>query len=227
MRLTVGPLSPSVYWRRRALVLGVLVLIVLGIVYAVGGGPSAGTGPHLSSTASGSPTAAPTGTDSPTPTAFTLPVSSVTGRSPTGTGSVMGSNCMDSEIQLTAASSPATVRVGEAVIFTLKVKNISGRTCNRNTGSIPQELRLVQGDVVVWSSDDCASGTPYDFEQPFTPDFEKVFDITWDGLRSRDESGAKTCAAPGTRPVGGAYELVARLGTLFSTPTPVTLRSGS
>ena len=34
MRLTVGPLPPAVYWRRRALVLGVALLVVFLIVQA-------------------------------------------------------------------------------------------------------------------------------------------------------------------------------------------------
>ena len=34
MRLTVGPLPPAVYWRRRSLVLGVALLVVFLIVQA-------------------------------------------------------------------------------------------------------------------------------------------------------------------------------------------------
>jgi hypothetical protein len=37
MRSTVGPLPPAVYWRRRALVLGVLLLIVIALFVSCGG----------------------------------------------------------------------------------------------------------------------------------------------------------------------------------------------
>jgi hypothetical protein len=218
MRLTVGPLPPSVYWRRRAVVLGVLALITVGIVYAVNG-PDAGADPR-NATGSQEPTT-PAPTVTPTPTAFTLPVATVTGV-PTQTGTqVAGTACLDSEIQLTASASPQPIRVNDRATFTLRIKNISNRTCVRNTGSIPQELRLLRGDEIVWSSDDCTSGSAYNYDQTFTPGFEKVFTITWDGYASR----GVPCGT--TRPAGGDYHLIARLGTLYSERVPVTIRSGS
>ena len=36
MNLTVGPLPPAVYWRRRAVVVGVLLVLVLLVTYACG-----------------------------------------------------------------------------------------------------------------------------------------------------------------------------------------------
>jgi hypothetical protein len=229
MRLTVGPLPPSVYWRRRALVLGVVGLIVLGIVYAASAKPNPGTGPNLSSSHSSTP--AGTSTVSPTPTAFTLPVSTITagpfvsspGSVPPGTGP-----CADGEILLTAEGSPENPQVGAPVSLTLTIKNISTRACIRNTGSIPQELRLRNADgVIVWSSDDCSGDGGYDYSQPFTPGFEKSYTITWDGYRSRDNYGTKTCVGPRVRPGPGSYQIIARLGTLYSAPATLTIQSGS
>jgi len=37
MNLTVGPLAPAVYWRRRAFVAGALLVVVLLLVYSCGG----------------------------------------------------------------------------------------------------------------------------------------------------------------------------------------------
>ena len=42
MNLTVGPLPPAVYWRRRALVAGVLVLLILVVAYSCGGSSGSG-----------------------------------------------------------------------------------------------------------------------------------------------------------------------------------------
>ncbi|MFI6332320.1 hypothetical protein ACIBBG_28920 [Micromonospora chersina] len=59
MRLTVGPLSPTVYWRRRAVVLGAVLLFVIVLLYSCSGnkdtGGSAG-GVSPSSTAAPGPT---------------------------------------------------------------------------------------------------------------------------------------------------------------------------
>jgi hypothetical protein len=65
MRLTVGPLPPAVYWRRRAVVLGGLLLIVI-VTYSACSGSGSGSGrktaasPSATPPATGSPAADPT-----------------------------------------------------------------------------------------------------------------------------------------------------------------------
>src|SRR5688572_15525899 len=163
MRLTVGPLPASVYWRRRLLVLGMVALAVVVIVYSCGGDPSAGTNAPPGPTATKSVSASASSIPSPTPTPFTLP-----GNSPTV---VTTGDCTDAEIELTATPNPADPRVGQIATFTLKIKNISSRTCSRNIGSIPQELQLRHDAVVIWSSDDChpPGYNDYDYPEQFTP----------------------------------------------------------
>ena len=73
------------------------------------------------------------------------------------------------------------------------------RTCVRNIGSIPQELRLLDGSgALVWSSDDCPNPehTPYDADRPFTPGMELPFPIEWPGYRTRTTAGTVTCTRP-------------------------------
>lgn len=238
MRLTVGPLPAAVYWRRRLLVLGVLVLAVLVIVYSCTGGPGAGNqaGPGPSGTASATTTPAdsststpsasatstptPTPTGTPTPTAFTLPV---TNPDPTGP-------CIDEEIELTATASRTTLTLGEGANFILQIKNVSTRSCVRDIGSIPQELQLWLGETIAWSSDDCRDaqvlGPDYNFDHTFAPGSERSFEIYWNGYRSRTGTDAKDCTASDQmKPDAGTYELIARLGTKHSTPTTVAIRS--
>ena len=68
MRLTVGPLSPSVYWRRRAVVLGVVLVVFAVIAYSCSGdddpakNPTANT-PSTVATLSGYDLPVPPGTD--------------------------------------------------------------------------------------------------------------------------------------------------------------------
>jgi len=247
MRLTVGPLPPAVYWRRRALVLGVLVLIGFLVAYYVTGsknvGPAGPLGNQSLATATAThpstqttttpPTVSPTQTSTGTPTATSTPTETATGggTSPeTSTAAVppVSGPCTDAEIQLTATASPTDVVVGQGAKFTLVAKNVSQRTCNRNIGSIPQELQLRQGDTVVWSSDACSGAYLYDFDQVFTPGYTKAFPIDWNGYRNQGGSAMQPCLAiPANLPAPGRYELVARLGGLFSAPVPVTIHSGA
>lgn len=230
MRLTVGPLPAAVYWRRRLLVLGVLVLIVVGIIYACTGGsdadqelsPDAASQTDTPSStepseppAEPSPTPTPSPTPSPTPTAFTLPVSVPTGP------------CTDDEIELTASAAQATLVVGQGTTFSLTIKNISNRSCIRDIGSIPQELQLRGADgTIAWSSDDCRDAEDYHFETMLAPGEEKRFDIYWNGYRSRTGTDTVECTpSDNTKPHIETHSLVARLGTKLSEPVPVSIRS--
>jgi len=233
MRLTIGPLPPAVYWRRRLVVLGAVVLMAMIIVYAFTGGPGAGSsaapGPTSTAdatatgtvepTATATPTAAatttPSASPSPTPSAFSLPVADATGP------------CTDAEIQLTASADPSSLTVGQPATFGLTIKNISNRTCTRNIGSAPQSLELKYGDTLVWSSDDC-SNSSYDFDQQFTPGMEKSFSLNWNGYATRGGVGSVECTPyEALKLVAGTYQLVARLGTEYSDPVQIVVRSNA
>ncbi len=247
MRLTVGPLPPAVYWRRRALVLGVLVLVGFLIAYYLTGTRGANPAGPLGnqSLVTGTATRPPTQTttEPPAQTATSTPTATSTATvSPTGTaigGGIapetttapappVSGPCTDTEIELTAVAAPADVVVGQGAKFTLVAKNVSQRTCNRNIGSIPQELQLRLGDTVVWSSDACSGAYLYDFDQVFTPGYTKSFPIDWNGYRNQGGSAMQPCLAiPANLPAPGQYDLVARLGGLFSAPVRVTIHSGA
>jgi hypothetical protein len=223
MPLTVGPLPAAVYWRRRLLVLGVLLLVILGIVYActtgAGAGNQADPGPTVTGTpdptgsadATATPAPTPSPTASPTPTAFTLPVTDATGP------------CTDAEIELVAGASPSNPTVGVGADFSLRIKNISNRTCVRDIGGAMQELQLLQGDLIVWSSDDCGANQDH-FDETFTPGHERTFTRRWDGYVTRSGAGETLCGS-GVKPNAGNYELVARLGNQTSAPLAVDVNS--
>ena len=216
MRLTVGPLPAAVYWRRRAVVLVGLAIAVLIVSYACGG-PSSSGAQNTAATNSADPTTTssepphpfvPTSspTPSPTPTAFSLVTSAASGP------------CTDDEIELTATADTATVEAGKAVKVTLKIKNISDRTCTRDVGATPQELRLQDTSGIVWSSDDCpGSGSAGSDIRSYPPGKQDTFTVTWNGLRSRSGTGAPLCTGA-VSPQVGVYDLVARLDKKFSSP---------
>nr|QZS07507.1 hypothetical protein [Micromonospora endolithica] len=86
MRLTVGPLPPTVYWRRRAVVLGAGLLLLIVLLYSC-------TGPERDN---GAPTggASPSNTAAPGPTGSLLTPQSAS-PSPTGGDSGSGSGTGD------------------------------------------------------------------------------------------------------------------------------------
>ncbi|WP_433283648.1 hypothetical protein [Micromonospora sp. CA-244673] len=249
MRMTVGPLPPAVYWRRRAVVFGAGLLFLIVLLYSCTGtdrndNPSGKSGGN----AGGSPSAAapgPTGSlltprsTSPSPTPGDSGGGSGTSDGGgTGTDNGGGQNgggtndggapvnpvvdegtCADSELQVTPVALPASAQRGTVVTLRLKVKNISERTCTRDVGADLQELYIKAGAAKVWSSDTCGTGKGSD-PQSFTPDFERSYELGWNG---RDVSRCANGVAAGPYAPIGTYQLFARVGTKLSEPVKLTI----
>jgi hypothetical protein len=221
MNLTVGPLPPAVYWRRRALVAGVLVLLILVIAYSCGGSSGSGATGQRSSTntpATSSPTptqselrpqvgAPPSGDPSPSVTATTAAAP------PAGPVDPATELCADTDLLLT----PAIVRLANGSYkTTLKIRNTSTRNCKRDVGSKPQELHVLQNGQTVWSSDSCQSGQGESNVATLSAGIEYAYDVIWDGT-----SGAK-CTGGNPLPPG-TYQVVAKLDTKVSAPVSFTI----
>lgn len=253
MRTTVGPLPSAVYWRRRAIVLGAVLLGVIVLFVSCSGGdddkngaasptPSAAT-----PTVSSSPTEEPSFTDvppgatnpsRPAPSdlessgAGSGPSGSSTGSSAgagsstgtgTGTGTGVsaadGSTCASSEIFITAIPAATTVKRGTTTQITLKVKNVSARTCTRDVGADLQELYIESGADKIWSSDTCSNAHGSDV-QSFTANGEREYNRSWNGMQDSTCNGE---AAAGGAPSPGQYQIRARLGDLVSDPVTITI----
>src|SRR5437763_476313 len=202
MNLTVGPLPPAVYWRRRAIVGAALLLVVLLIAYSCGGSSGSGApSRRTGATAAAAPTttlsefrpqtASPSpGVSTPAPATPTTP----TPEPPATTTTTPGSDtCTDAEIQLTP-SVQHIIGGSSAYELTLKIKNVSDRTCRRDIGSNPQELHIVSDGQTVWSSDSCQAGAGQNNVATFGPGIEDTFHVAWDG------SGGPGCSNP-TKPL--------------------------
>ncbi|MGK5743202.1 hypothetical protein [Micromonospora sp. URMC 103] len=242
MRLTVGPLPPAVYWRRRAVVLGAGLLFLIVLLYSCTGSgndgdnrPQAGSSP--TSTGSPSPTASiltPT-TGSPPPEASggastdaggdagatASPPASPTERAPLApaAGVADDGSCTDAEIKVTPVAQPASVQSGAAVDLQLKIKNTSDRTCSRDVGADHQEIFVKSGAEKVWSSDTCGTAKGSDV-QSFTPNFERMYEVTWNG---QDASRCANGVANGPAVAPGTYQVFARVGTKISDPAKLTV----
>ncbi|WP_026270724.1 hypothetical protein [Salinispora pacifica] len=229
MRLTVGPLPPAVYWRRRAVVLGAVFLFLVVVFYsswgnsdesanknASGQGQSSGDSPAASEPPVG-PADPPddsgdAGGEEPPNSESSEP--SEAADPPPAPPSIDDGACTDADISVTAVAQPASVGKGDAVDLQLKIKNVSDRTCSRDVGADKQELFLKSGAATIWSSDSCGTGEGSDV-QSFTPNFERSYRITWNG---NDDSRCQGGVATGPEAPPGTYQVFARVGTKHSEP---------
>jgi len=220
MNLTVGPLPPAVYWRRRVLVLGAVLALVLLLVAMCGGSGH-------SNPAAVNPAATTTSTrPSPTPTTSVQPpiVGEPGGASSSASppaaapssATARSDICSDAEIQLTPSIQKIT---GGTYPYQLQldIKNISNRTCKRDDGANPQEMHIVNAaGQTVWSSDYCQSN-PGSNMASFDPNIVASFKLPWDGY-----AYGPNCAK-GAKLGDGAYQLVAKLDTKVSAPVAFTI----
>jgi hypothetical protein len=222
MKLTVGPLPAGVYWRRRAIVGGVVIVAAL-VLWASCGGSDDPASKRTSSPASGDPQTSATAEPSATiqvPTtggAATSPVP--TAASPTATPAQPTPTvpaCADADLSLVATPEQTVQFRGAHLRFTLKIKNTSTHDCARDIGADLQELYLQVGAVKMWSSDRCDAPKGSQVEV-LKPGIEVSFGIAWNG--KADNNG---CTNRETPPAG-KYELVGRLGTKFSEPVQIQL----
>ncbi|MEU7996593.1 hypothetical protein AB0B83_14830 [Micromonospora sp. NPDC049060] len=238
MRLTVGPLPPAVYWRRRAVVFGAGLLFLIVLLYsctgsdrnAKKGGDAQPTPGATSSGASPEPTGsvlAPQ-TGGPSPGAADGPDADDPSGEPVTTDSppvapvvpAAGDGaCTDAEITVTPVAQPASVVRGAVVDLQLKIKNRSERTCSRDVGASVQELFIKSGAEKIWSSDTCGTAQGSDV-QSFTPGFERSYQVGWNG---RDTTKCANGVAAGPNPPAGTYQVYARVGTKLSEPVKLTV----
>jgi hypothetical protein len=222
MKLTVGPLPAAVYWRRRAVVLAGVLIVVLLTVYACGTGPDpnpAGSNGKRSASPSAviypsedASSEAPPG-DGGDPS---VPADGVGSGSDSGSGSALGTDappCADADI--TIEPKPAHTEIPEAsrLRINLEITNTSDRACKRDIGADHQEVKVLKGNTRIWSSDDCQPRTGSQVEVLSPGETIQRFWVTWDGKTSKPK-------CEGTRTVvrEGSYQIVARLGKITSRP---------
>lgn len=219
MRLTVGPLPSAVYWRRRAFVLGAVLLVLFLVAQACMAASASpdgrGGGDAGQTTTSPSPTASATPT---TPLPSVAPPSEPAG---TPVQTEEGDRCTDDEMLITAEAEQTSFPAGTSIQFTIRIQNDSGRTCVRDVGPDQRELylRRSNGAGRLWSSRACTDLAGQDVRE-LPPTFASSHWIVWNGRASG--------LCEGTEPAGdllepGEYELVARLGTAYSEPVAITL----
>lgn len=211
-----GPQPPGVYWFRRVLVLLVLLVLLLGVRWLLGG-RSGGT-PVASPTQSSSPSVSPSSTPTSTrSTATSTPTSAATTSASARPTSTATPACTKSQIAVTASTDAASYPVGSTPHLRMKIQNTSTTACTRDIGAAQNELVITSGTVRVWSSDDCnPGGTPQ--VVTMAPGQSYSVAVTWLGRLSQ-----KGC--PANQPIAskGTYKLTGRNGDVTSAPAVFAL----
>lgn len=194
----VGPLPASTYWRRRAVLLGVLVILLLVLKSCVGGGDSPKT------------TASTKSTPSPTVTVTHGPTATPTGTASAGPTTAAGA-CRDSALKLQVTTDATTYAAGAMPRFTLIITNTSATACTRDLGSKVVSLHVVSGTARTWDSDDCTEGLDNKPTQLAPGKATQVVELQWSGKRSRPG-----CPTPREQAGAGTYQVSGTVGTLTS-----------
>jgi hypothetical protein len=214
LRHPVGPEKPVVYWRRRALVLGALLVVVLVVVLIVVGrgsgatsaapsaSASAGSGADASSAGSGSSRSA-----APKPSAS----ASASASKPAAAD---GSTCTKDQIVLTPVLDKSAYGPTEDPKIAMSIKNSGTNSCHLDLGSAQQVLTISSGQEQYWSSKDCQTGGT---NQDVTIKSGQTLTtpaIAWD----RTRSSTSTCdsSRPAVTAGGASYHLQVAVGNLES-----------
>ncbi|MCW2540298.1 MAG: hypothetical protein JWN95_2023 [Frankiales bacterium] len=217
----IGDLAPSVYWRRRIVLLAVLILAIVSVAVVVTNGAGGGNG--VPSAGSETSTGANTGASTtPTPTApattsaaASTPVSSpATPPTPTRTSTapVIPKACTAAALSIGAATNAKTYAIGAQPRLSLLVTNIGAVPCIEDLADPKIELRVFSGSARIWGSHDCLIQPGTSLQ---TLPVKKVIrrDIAWSGLSSQPG-----CVGVRQRVPAGTYQLTALLAGAPSKP---------
>ena len=122
-------------------------------------------------------------------------------------------NCSDDDITLVASIEPQPGVYGGTFLVSLNVGNASGRTCIRDLGPAPQEVRVLRDGAEIWSSDACGSTEGSD-ARAFAPGAAVRYTVQWSSYRVRPDA----CRVAAEPAAAGSYQVIARLGGKLSAP---------
>lgn len=228
----VGPASPVVYWRRRAAIAILALLLVAGVYSVIGALTSAaGDGTDADQAMvqtdaqidgrSGDPAAGggtdddagdgPRAGDSATPPAATGTSTTASSTSDaTAPPAAAAGACEPGSLAATVTTDDARYSPDAVPVLTLTVRNDSEAPCEVEVGSIAAELVVTSGSDRVWSSDDCEQQGASRVVS-IGPGDEDATTVQW-----RRERSAPGCADDLPAPRPGTYLVTGRLGEVTS-----------
>src|SRR3954447_17097627 len=204
----VGSQPPSVYWRRRLVVLGaivvllVLIAMTLKVISSGNSDPAGAQGTPQSSAAekSSGRTSLPRSTP-------TKRVTSSTSRARSRSSSTVPPppSCAPKDLAVSAVTGKSSYQVGDHPLLQLQVSNTGTGPCVQDLADKQVELKVYNGESRVWGSHDCRV-QPGTSPRTLAPNTPVRVAITWSGLSSRPG-----CAGTRQRVGAGTYTLYATL----------------
>ncbi|WP_344243874.1 hypothetical protein [Actinocorallia libanotica] len=194
------------YWRRRAIALGVVVLVVGGLAWACsgGGGEKAPAATKTSAAASPTPTVSDGGSGSGGPLAIPTVMVTVTQTATVAAPRRPGDACAPRDVVATLTPSAPEFAPGVQPTFTLTVVNTGKIDCTFDVGSRALVTRIKSGSDRIWNSAHCEDAAASSIQRlrrgvPHT----RV--LSWDRRRSD-----KGCDGPRTKALPGTYVIQAQ-----------------
>ncbi|GAA2126004.1 hypothetical protein [Glycomyces algeriensis] len=209
-----GSQPESVYWRRRAIVAGAVIVLVLLVVLgisALGGGDEE---PEAKGDAAPNEWVAPSQSSTLNrPYVRETPTAAEPSGSPSPTGPVVVP-CEPEDLMLQVVAAFDEVRSGSEVPVSVLVASGADATCTADLREVAVELTA--GADIVYSTAHCE--TPQGEEVELSDGAGQTVEFSVDGLASEAE-----CAGARRELPAGEYELRARLGEAVSAPTNLRL----
>jgi hypothetical protein len=215
----VGSQPPSVYWRRRLMVLGSIALLIVLLVVTVKIAASGGNGTPVgggAATPSKSPVVASTSVSSSPPVTPSSSASSPSGRV-SSSNSPAAVACVSKDLSVTAVVGKSSYQVGDQPLLELQVTNTGAQPCVQDLADKQIELKVYNGESRVWGSHDCQIQPGSDAKTLAVNRPVRVA-ITWSGLTSQPK-----CAGTRQRVGAGTYTLYAVLAGTTGRATQFTI----
>ncbi|WP_395309711.1 hypothetical protein V4U86_02435 [Mycobacterium sp. AMU20-3851] len=224
-------LPPEIYRRRRALAIGVAVLVIaivaaiVAVVVSNSGGSDNATADQTANTEGAAPPTPLPGEEPGVKTPVVPPADQAPPPTPTPTAAVTpppvlqeGDDCPDSTLAVKGITSAPDYVMGDQPKFTMVVTNIGLVSCKRDVGAAVLAAYVYSLDNQrLWSNLDCAPSNET-LVKEFAPGEQVTTEVTWTGMGS-----APNCPLP-REPIGpGTYNLLVQLGNLRSATVPFIL----
>ncbi|MEU4589314.1 hypothetical protein [Micromonospora aurantiaca (nom. illeg.)] len=250
MRLTVGPLPPAVYWRRRAVVLGAGLLFLIVLLYSCTGTDrntgAPGTDPSPTGSAgaqpdpSGSVLTPQSGSPSPAPGdtgggganngggntgGENTDGGGANNGGGTGNGGATGQPVSDdgtcTDSELLVTPVAVPPTAQRGTVVTLRLK-VKNVSNRTCSRDVGADLQelYVKSGAEKIWSSDTCGTGKGSDVQSFTPNFERSYELGWNG---RLDNRCASGLAGGDFAAIGAYQVFARVGTKISEPVKLTI----
>ena len=220
-----GPAKSSVYWRRRAVallvVLGIPLLLVVLVVNGLSSDPEQQAQPEPE--ASGAPGEI---ADDPEPTASPGSQDEADGEADgaaeaeaeAAAAEPVVQPCPDDGIAVAVSLDAEAYPDGANPSMTMTITNAAGSDCLRDIGPGANEIVITSGGQHVWSSDDCDPSQDVD-EQVLPAGVDAATTVTWERVLS-----APGCGGSGAAAQPGTYVVEGRNGSVVSEPVRFVLQ---